>query len=313
MPHDHSHSHTGHHHHHHHHAVKPGDGKSLQRLKLAFFLNISFSIVEFVGGAWTGSVAILADAVHDLGDALAIGMAVYLEGRSEQGPSLNYSYGLKRLSLLSAVLTGVVLVTGSGVVAVESVQRLIEGGQAPYGLGMMGLAILGLVVNGFAAWRLMSGDTHNEKMMTWHMIEDVLGWAAVLIGAIFIHFFELTWLDPALAVAISLFVGYNAIKNLVQVTLVFLQRMPHGFEGTVLKTELLTIPGVKDIHDLHVWSLDGVQHVVSLHAVIEPSADLTKIKKEVRHVAGHHGSVHTTIETETAQEACAENCDVSKS
>ena len=304
MPHAHNHSHHGHHHHH-----GSSDGQSLKRLKFALVLNLSFSAIELVGGLWTGSVAILADAVHDFGDAIALGMAVYLEAHSGQGPTVNYSYGLKRLSLLSAVLTGVVLVTGSVVIAVEAIQRLFEGGSAPFGWGMIGFAVLGLVVNSVAALRLMKGRTHNEKIMTWHMIEDVLGWAAVLIGALFIQFFGWVWLDPALAIAISLFVGYNAIKNLVQVTLVFLQRMPHGFDSSILKNELLGIAGVKGIHDLHVWSLDGEQHVVSLHAVLDQSVDVAKIKKEVRHLAGHHGSVHTTIEIESMVEACAENCD----
>lgn len=256
-------------------------------------------------------MAVLADAIHDLGDSLALGMAYYLERRAGVGPTADFSYGLRRLSLLSAAFTGMVLVGGSIFIGVEAVDRLMTPpADPPHGLGMLGLAVLGLTVNGFAAWRLMKGSTHNEKMLTWHLIEDVMGWTAVLIGAIFIHFMQWVWLDPALALAIAGFIGYNALRNLIQVTLVFLQRMPHGFRAQDLKKELMGISGVQDIHDLHVWSLDGEKHVVSLHVVLKLDADVVEIKKEIRHLAGHHGSVHTTIETESAAEACAENCEV---
>ncbi|MGE0762104.1 MAG: cation diffusion facilitator family transporter [Bdellovibrionales bacterium] len=302
MQHDHSHTHSAHGHHHHH-------GGSVKRIKTALWLNMAFTVIEIIGGLWSGSVAVLADAVHDFGDSLSLGLALYLEKRSETGPTTNFSYGLKRLSLLSAAITGFVLITGSIFIGVEAVQRLLSGDHEPFGLGMMGMAVIGLSVNGLAAWRLMSGHTHNEKMLSWHLIEDVMGWAAVLIGSFFIHFAGWAWLDPVLALMISGFVGYNAIRNLLQVTLVFLQRMPHGLNRDTLKSELRTIAGVQDIHDLHAWTLDGERHVISMHAVLAVSADAAKVKREIRHLAGHHGSVHTTIETESAQEACVENCD----
>ncbi len=300
--------HNHHNHHHSHHHVSLADGAT-GRIKTALILNLVFTIIELVGGWWTGSVAVMADAVHDLGDSLSLGLALYLQHRSATGPTANFSYGLRRLSLLSALITGLVLVIGSIFIAKEAATRLISGAPPPFGLGMAGLACLGLAVNGFAAWRLSHGKSQNEKMLSWHMIEDVLGWAAVLIGAVVIHFFEISWVDPMLAIFIAGFIGWSAIRNLVQTMMVFLQKVPDGFDQEKLRSKLSSLPGVKEVHDLHVWSLDGENHVVTLHAVVEDMSDIKSIKKEIRHVVSHEGGIHTTIEVETVQESCEENCD----
>jgi cobalt-zinc-cadmium efflux system protein len=244
-----------------------------------------------------------------LGDSVALGLALFLQHKALGGPTLEFSYGKRRLSLLSALITGVLLVIGSVLIAKEAVLRFFAGGQLPHGLGMMGLAVLGLVANGLAAWRLAGGKTYNERVLSWHLIEDVLGWAAILIGAVFIHFWRVAWLDPVLAIAISGIVTWNAVKNLSQTMLVFLQQTPAGFDQKKLRETLLRVKGVSDVHDLHVWSLDGEHHVVTLHAVIDSMTEMDRIKREIRHAVHHHGGVHTTIEFESANEECVENCE----
>jgi cobalt-zinc-cadmium efflux system protein len=298
-----------HHHHHHHHGLADIKSDATGRILVALVLNVLFTVIEFVGGWWTGSVAVMADAVHDLGDSLSLGLALYLQHKSSGKPTPEFSYGLRRLSVLSALITGVVLVAGSVLIAKEAADRLMAGSAPPFGIGMAGLAVLGLAVNGFAAWRLSSGKTQNEKMLSWHLIEDVLGWLAVLFGAIVIHFYQITWLDPVLAIFIAGFVGWNALRNLVQTVMVFLQRTPSDFNQDELRERIVRVPGVRDVHDLHAWSLDGQHHVVTLHAVIEDMKQIVQIKKEIRHLVAHQGGVHTTIEVETPQEACEENCD----
>ncbi len=228
-------------------------------------------------------------------------------------PWLFFTYGPKRLSLVSALLTGTVLIIGAVVIIKESVLRLMNGGTEPYAPGMIGLAILGLTVNGFAAWKLIKGQTHNEKMLSWHLIEDVLGWAAVLVGAILLHFWNWTWLDPMLALLISGFVAWNALRQLVQTLLALAQKAPSGFQGERFKSELKEISGVSGIHDFHVWTLDGERHVASMHLVIHQLEKGAEIKEKVRHLALHHGIVHTTIECETESENCGEDCERDRS
>lgn len=294
------------HHHHHHHAEAHG---STQRLKVALFLNLSFTLIEIVGAWWTGSVAVLADAVHDLGDSLSLGLALYLQQKSSTKPSPEFTYGLKRLSLLSAFVTSTVLLASSALIAREALARWYQGTEAPLGLGMAGLAALGLAVNGMAAWRLGKGRTYNERVLSWHLIEDVLGWLAVLIGGLVIHWWQVTWVDPLLAVVIAGVVGWNALRYLIRTVLVFLQRMPEDFDPTQLRAALHQVRGVQEIHDLHVWSLDGEHHVVTLHAVVENMSEIARVKQEIRHCVSHHGGVHTTIEIETKDETCAQDCD----
>jgi cobalt-zinc-cadmium efflux system protein len=293
--------------HHHHHHVPTGSATS--RIQLALVMNLIFTVVELGGGWWTGSVAVLADAIHDLGDSLALGLALFLQYKALGGPSAEFSYGKRRLSLLSALMTGVLLLAGSIFIAKESLIRLMNGATLPHGLGMMGLAVVGLAANGLAAWQLAKGKTHNERLLSWHLIEDVLGWAAVLIGAVVIHFYAVAWVDPALGLIIAGVVGWNALKNLTQTMLVFLQQTPGDVDQEKLRLSLLGVRGVTDVHDLHVWSLDGEHHVVTLHAVIENMNEMDRIKLEIRHLVSHHGSVHTTIEFESQAETCAQNCD----
>jgi cobalt-zinc-cadmium efflux system protein len=295
-----------HHHSDHCHSHVPS---STGRLKFALILNLTFTIIEIVGGLWTGSVAILADAVHDLGDSVALGLALYLERKAMGKPSLRFTYGMKRLSLLSAFILGLILVLGSLGIIIECIQRLIEGAQVPHAQGMFYLALLGVAINGIAALRLKGGQTHNERILSWHMLEDMFGWLAVLAGAVVLHFWQLPWLDPALGLMVALYIGWNGGRNLLRTLAVFLQGRPPEVDAGSLRLKLKAVPGVRDIHDLHVWSLDGAHHVVSLHAVVETHDTSGVLKGKIRLITKEFGAVHTTIETETPLEDCVEDCE----
>jgi len=304
-----AHSHHGNHHHHVDFSHSD-DASVVRRMRFAFLLNFSFTLIELVGGYLSGSVAILADAVHDLGDSLTIGISVYLQQKSKGRPTADFSYGFRRLSLLSATITGLVLIFGSIWIVKESAARLLSDEiSSPNGPMMAGLAVIGIVINGVAAWRMSHGSSANERMLSWHLIEDLLGWIAVLIGAVVIWKWQMNWVDPILAIAIAGFVVWNTAKNLAEVILVFLQRTPAGLNRNALMEEFKTVNGVVDVHDLHVWSLDGERHVISLHAVIRDLNSSSVVKERLRVIAQGHGSVHTTIEIESPDETCAENCD----
>lgn len=297
--HDHSHTHT------------PGGPRpsSVGRLRLAFVLNLTFAVLELFGGWWTGSMAIVANSIHDFGDAATLLIALQLESRAQQSATTRYSYGFKRLSLLSAFLAGVVLIAGSLVVLISALERLFNSPELPMATGMMGFAVMGLVVNGLAAHRLHQGHTHNERILTWHMVEDILGWAAVLVGGILVKYFFWSWVDPILAIAVSGFVGWNAMRHLLKTIFVFMQGVPGNLDSEKLRSDLQALKGVRDVHDLHIWSLDGADHVMTLHARLAPEADPRLVKGEIRHLARHHGVFHTTIELEGLNEDCEENCD----
>jgi cobalt-zinc-cadmium efflux system protein len=294
-------SHIGHAHHH----------SPLKNITAAFFLNLFFTIFEIVGGFWTGSVAILADAIHDLGDTISLGLAFYLEKLSGRKRDAHYSYGYRRFSLLSAAISGMVIFAGSLLILWESIPRFWNPSPV-HELGMVGFAVVGVIMNGWAALKLAKGESHNEKMLTWHMLEDAIGWVVVLLGALVIHWKGYTWLDPLMAVGLSLWVAWNVLRNLRKTMEVLLQRTPRSFDEAAFGSYVRGLPGVQSLHDLHVWSLDGRKHVLSLHLVLESEAMQRKadIKVEIQKFVERFGSFHTTIETEEIGESCHENCDI---
>ena len=297
--------HIQHHEHGHHHS---GD---VEALGGAFLLNFIFTLIEIAGGFWTNSVAILADALHDAGDSLGLLLAWYLQKASGKERDPRFSYGYGRLSLLAALINGVVLLAGSIVVIVHVIPRLFEP-QIVDATGMLWLALLGIAFNGFAFWRNRSSQSVNAKMVNWHLLEDVLGWTVVLAGSIVMHFGDYPWLDPLMALGVTLFILWNVFKNLGRVIKIFLQSNPEGVDLTAIESELRLLKNVEDIHDVHAWSLDGNYHLLSLHVVISQIPDpetLVLLKNQIREQTLKMGIDHATIEIELPSEACAlENC-----
>ncbi|MES2962407.1 MAG: cation diffusion facilitator family transporter [Bdellovibrionota bacterium] len=276
--HEHGHAHA-HGHHHHHHAVG--------NIKVAFALNFVFAIVELIGGLWIGSVAIVADAIHDAGDSVSLGVAWFLERLANKSGDSKFNFGYRRFSLLSALISGVVITVGSIGIFIEAIRRFSDP-HVPSGLPMMGLACLGVAVNGFAAFRLSRGQTNNEKMLTWHLIEDMAGWGVVLLGGAVIYVTQWAWVDPVLALGLAIFVAFNVLRRLRETAFLFLQGRPQNFDEALFLREALAVPGVEHVDHLAVWSLDGETSVLSarlhVHSVRDPLA-IETIKEGVRALA----------------------------
>jgi cobalt-zinc-cadmium efflux system protein len=277
---------------------------STKNIKVAFFLNFTFTIFEFIGGYYTNSMAIMADAVHDLGDTISLGLSWNLDKKSKQESDDKFSFGYKRFSLLGALINGLVLFVGSAFILIETIPRLFkpEHAQAE---GMFVFAIVGVLVNGFSVIKLKGGKTLNEKMVRWHLIEDVIGWIAVLIVSIVLMFYDLPILDPLLSVAIIAYVLFNVIKNLKETFLVFLQGVPSDINFNKIEKEILDLDDVRSVHRVHVWSLDGASNVMTIHVVInyvETSKEMLEAKAKVREVLSEYSIEHSTIEIELPKE-----------
>ena len=289
----------------HGHSHIPKDMSS-SRIGWAFILNVCFTIIEFIGGWLTNSTAIMADAVHDLGDSLSIGLAWGLNKLSKKSRDETFSYGYHRFSLLGALINGVVLIAGSIWVLTISFPRLISP-EMPDAQGMLWLAILGVIVNGYAAFKLSEGKTLNERVLNWHLLEDVLGWVAVLIVAIVLIYIELPILDPILSIGFTLFVLFNVLKNLRTAIRLFLQATPEKAIQEKIKIELSTLKFIEDIHHFHLWSLDGERHVLTAHLVVNHYFDQQEymaIKHEISTRLSPFYLEHTTLEFEFVDEIC---------
>ena len=280
--------------------------RSERNIRTAFLLNLAFTLLEFAGGFFTNSLAIIADALHDLGDSFSLGLAWFLERIAQRKRTSLFSYGYKRFSLLSALINAIILILGSVLILLFAIPRLFNP-QPVYSPGMLILAVIGVVVNGIAALRVQGGQTMNEKMVAWHLAEDALGWIGVLVVSILIYFFQLPVLDPFLSIGITLFILVNVIRNFRKTVIIFLQGVPPAIAIDMVERELQKIPGIIGIHDTHLWSLDGEHHILTTHLVIEKSPDYEKmrdIKCAARDKATELGISHATIELEQSGEAC---------
>ncbi len=297
-----------HNHDHQHHA----EGNLL----VAFLINLAFTIIEIAGGLWTNSVAILSDAVHDSGDCLSLGLAWYLQRLAKKSADAKFTYGYRRMSSLGALVTGVVLIVGLTIVGWKAIQRL-QSPEPVYVPGVIGMALAGIAFNGFAAWRMRGGKSLLEKVVSWHLLEDTLGWGAVLIGGIGMYFFEhATWIDPVLSILISLFILWNVFQNLRKVLLIFLQARPHNFDQEAFLQELMTYPNFVGAHHTHTWTLDGDAHVLSTHIVLRSDSTREEIiaaKRRVHKLLRNQHFEHITVEVELAGEECAAQLDAAHS
>ena len=286
---------------------------SEKRIAAAFFLNVSFTIIEFIGGVLTNSTAIMADAVHDLGDSLSIGSAWLLNRLGRKSADKEFTYGYRRLSLFGALVNGLVLIAGSLWVLSEAIPRLADP-LMPVTEGMIALAILGVTVNGFAAYRLSKGTTLNERILNWHLLEDVLGWVAVLVVAIVLQFFDWPILDPLLSVAFTLFILFNVLRNLWVTGKLFFQAAPDKGLHDKIERSLLGVDGVSEVHHQHLWSLDGEKHVLTAHIVLDQDEDFSTnqyftIKQSISKALEQYTLAHTTVEIELKQETCRDQAE----
>lgn len=290
--------------HSHNHAHPHTPDHASKNLLIALFLNISFAIIELIGGLYTNSVAILSDALHDFGDALSLGVAWYLQRVSQKPRDEFYSYGYKRFSLLGALVVSSVLLIGVALVIRESAARLMNP-QPTDAKGMLYLAILGVVINGIAALRVKSGHSLNERAVYLHLLEDVLGWIAVLVSSIVMIFFNLPVLDPLISLGIAVFILFNVFKNLRSVVKILLLEVPQHLKLGELEAKIRKLKGVRGVEDLHTWTLDGQNHVITLQVIIggkESLATLGRMKKQIRSLIAAEGIYHSTIEICTGKE-----------
>ncbi len=282
--------------------------KTERNIFLAFILNLAFSVFEFVGGVITGSVAIISDAVHDMGDAVSIGVSYLFEKKSKRQPDEIYTYGYARYSVLGGFITTIILTVGSTMVVCNSVYRVFCPNPINYN-GMIVFAIIGLLINSCAAYVTRDGDSVNQKAVNLHMLEDVLGWAVILIGAILMRFTDLYIIDPLMSLGVAVFILVNSAIYLKGMIDLFLEKIPYGLDLSEIKEHLCEIEGVVGVHHIHVRSTDGQKIYATMHVVI--NGDATVIKREVKNELKEHGIIHSTLEIELEGEECEnESCNV---
>ena len=261
--------------------------KTEKNILVAFLLNLFFSVFELIGGIFTNSIAIISDAVHDFGDSISIGVSYFLEKKSKKKPDNKYTFGYTRYSVLGAIITNTILIIGSILVIYNAIERIIN----PQGInhnGMIIFAIVGTVVNFIAAYMTKEGDSLNQKAVNLHMLEDVLGWLVVLVGAIVIKFTNFTLIDPILSILVAIYILTHAIKSYKKIFNLFLEKTPEDIEIEELKEHILEIKGVEGIHHIHIWSMDGINNYATMH-IVSDTKKIDELKKSIKEELKEHG------------------------
>lgn len=280
--------------------------RSTSNIRMAFFLNLGFTIVEIIGGLWTNSLAITSDALHDLGDSLSLGLSWVLEKYSRKKKDEKYSYGYRRYSLLAALINSLILILGSVYILSEVILRIFNPAQ-PNAKGMLFFAVGGMVINGIAVLRVRRGRSLNERIITLHLLEDVLGWIAVLVISIVMIFKDIPILDPVLSILVTIYILYNVAVNLKKTFSIFLQAVPAGISIKDIEDKLLKIEKVINVHHTHIWSIDSLNNVLTTHIVVKDNTtkdEIIDIKRRVKEITRSLNLKHSTIEVECESEFC---------
>lgn len=284
--------------------------KTEKNILIAFILNLSFSIIEFIAGTMINSFAIVSDAFHDMSDAIGIGLSYILEKISKKKPDDKHTYGYARYSVLGSLITTFILISGSILIIYNAIKRISTPEEINYN-GMIIIAILGVIINFFAAYFTRGGKSLNQRSVNLHMLEDVLGWVVVLIGAIVMKFTDIKLIDSILSIIVASFIMISSLKNLIRIIDLFLEKTPDNIDLKEIKEHLLNIPGVEDIHHVHVRSIDGFNNQATMHVVI--NGDMPILKSEIKKELRKHNISHSTIELEDINEDCHdEKCKVKK-
>lgn len=279
---------------------------------LAFVLNVSFTIIEIIGGILTNSISIISDAIHDFSDSISIGISIVLEKVSKKKPNKKYTYGYLRYSILGALINLCVLTIGTTIVIYNAIPRLLNTEVVNY-KGMILLAILGVIVNGIGAFKTIKSSNLSEKVISLHLLEDVLTWAAVLVVSIVMNFTNLYILDPILSLCISGIILLNVFKNFKKVFDIFLEKVPLDIDIDKIKDEIVDNDKIIDLHHIHIWTMNGSNNYMTAHLKVNKSLnndEILVIKKDVKHKLSHMNIGHVTLEIEVNEECDDNECNV---
>ena len=269
---------------------------------LAFFLNLTYAIVEFIAGGVFGSSAVLADSVHDLGDAIAIGISAFLESISNREEDSHYTLGYKRFSLLGAMITAVILMTGSVLVILENIAKIFHP-QSVNDEGILWLGIIAIIINVLASLVIRKGQTKNESILSLHFLEDTLGWVAVILMAIVLRFTDWYILDPLLSLAISFFILSKALPRFWRTLKIFLDAVPEGVDIQKIKTDLAELDHVASINQLNLWTMDGLEKNAIVHVCLKEMEHMETCKESIRIFLKDCGFQNITIEVDVDLES----------
>ncbi len=279
--------------HSHHHTAQNGT------LIVALLLTLSFAGVEAVAGWWSGSLALLSDAAHMVTDSSALGLAAAAAWLARCPPSMRHSYGLVRAEVLAALFNSLLMLVLIGFIVREALERVgtprdIDGGT------VIGVAVIGLAINLVVAWVLSRGEhTLNSRAALLHVLGDALGSVAAITAGIVIVTTGWTPIDPLLSLLVAALILFSALRLLREVLHVLMEGVPGHVQLAVVGRDLARLPGVRRVHDLHVWTLSSGTLALSAHLELRDLADWpATLAAAQQAMEAQHGISHVTLQPE---------------
>ncbi|MDT8901429.1 cation diffusion facilitator family transporter [Anaeroselena agilis] len=271
-------------------------------LLISFILTATIMVVEFVGGMITNSLALISDAGHMLSDAGALLLSLLAVSYAARPPSPSKTFGFYRFEILAALLNGATLFLIAGIIMWEAYHRIWQPPAVQSGT-MVIIAAIGLLTNLTSAWALTHhGDTGNVNVRSayLHILGDALGSVGAITAGALIYFFQWNWADPLVSVVVGLLILRSAWHVMEEALRVLMEGTPPTIDWEDVKGTLMKIPNVKDVHDLHIWSLTSGVDSLTCHLLVEPGKDPQQIlKTSVKIIAEKFQIEHTTIQVET--------------
>lgn len=279
--------------------------KTPENIKIAFLLNLAFSIVEAIGGILTNSISIISDSLHNLGDSITIGINYIFEKKSKKLPNKEYSYGYLRYTMLGSLIASFILLVGSVVIIYNVVPRLIKPLSVNYD-AMIIFGIFGLLINLYATIKIM-GSKEKDKKINTHMIEDTVIWLFILTGSICIKVFDSVIIDPILSLLIAIYILYQVYKYMKNIYNIFMEKVPKNVKIDEIKKDIEENENIDNVHHIHIWSMDGVNNYMTAHIHLNKvlsEEEIIKTKNDVKNKLMEDKINHITLEVEYFNEKC---------
>lgn len=284
--------------------------KTPENIKIAFLLNLAFSVVEAIGGILTNSISIISDSLHNLGDSITIGINYIFEKKSKKLPNKEYSYGYLRYTMLGSLIASFILLVGSVIIIYNVVPRLIKPLSVNYD-AMIIFGIFGLLINLYATIKIMRSKDKDKKINT-HMIEDTIIWLFILTGSICIKVFDLVIIDPILSLLIAVYILYQVYKYMKNIYNIFMEKVPKNVKIDEIKKDIESNENIDNVHHIHIWSMDGVNNYMTAHIHLNKilnEEEIIKTKNDVKNKLKEDKINHITLEVEYFNEKCdSSNC-----
>ncbi len=287
------------------HSHEHNSENNLQNILITFWLNLIFATVELLGAIFSNSISLYSNAIHDYGDSIILLSTLFIERHSYKGRSMNYTYGYRRYSLVGAIINNLILLSASLFITYEAIGRFLNPQEISTRV-IFGIAILGIVVNTFGYMRLKQNESEINKSLQNNLFADILSWVGLLVSSVIMALTGWYVIDGLISLFIAITMFYAATKQFRTIFNIIMQKVPDTIDLLKIEQKICEYPQVINCHDVHIWTLDGEDYIMTMHIVVENEMKMDEVmemKEEIKLALERLKINHTTIEVDSKAQA----------